>query len=167
VVRSASTSQFYADGKSSDELPTDEQAKAKAEDIRKNIAEGADFEEMAAKFSDDPMTSGKGGDLGFVRRVNQDPRVLLTPPMLDAMFALKVGETSQVIQTPFGFEIFKLEERKSPKVEEVRQEVENSIRQQKYEKLYQEMKARSGVKIDEAYFGSGAAGGQVQPAQKN
>ena len=127
----------------------------------------ADFEEMAAKFSDDPMTSGKGGDLGFVRRVNQDPRVLLTPPMLDAMFALKVGETSQVIQTPFGFEIFKLEERKSPKVEEVRQEVDNSIRQQKYETLYQEMKGRSGVKIDEAYFGSGAAGGPVRPAQKN
>ena len=44
VVRSATTSQFYADGKSSNELPTDEEAKAKAEDIRKKIAEGADFE---------------------------------------------------------------------------------------------------------------------------
>ena len=162
VVRTASTSQFYSDGKPSDQLPTDEQAKAKLEDIRKKIAEGADFEEMAAKFSDDPMTSGKGGDLGFVRRVNQDPRVLLTPPMLDAMFALKVGETSQVIQTPFGFELFKLEELKSPKLEEVRQEVDNAIRQQKYERLYQEMKDRSGVKIDEAYFGSGAAGGHGQ-----
>ena len=167
VVRSASTSQFYADGKPSDQLPTDEEAKAKAEDIRKKVTEGADFEEMAAKFSDDPMTSGKGGDLGFVRRVNQDPRSLLTPPMLDAMFGLKVGEISQVIQTPFGFEIFKLEERKSPKIEEVRQEVDNSIRQQKYETLYQEMKGRSGVKIDEAYFGGSAAGGPARPAQKN
>ena len=43
VVRSASTSQFYADGKPPDQLPTDEQAKAKAEDIRKKIAEGAKF----------------------------------------------------------------------------------------------------------------------------
>ena len=167
VVRSASTSQFYADGKPSDQLPTDEQAKAKAEDIRKKTTEGADFEEMAAKFSDDPMTSGKGGDLGFVRRVNQDPRVLLTHSMLDTMFALKVGETSQVIQTPFGFEVFRLEELKSPKLEEARQDVDNAIRQQKYERLYQEMKGRSGVKIDEAYFGSGAAGGQARPAQKN
>ena len=166
VVRTASTSQFYSDGKPSDQLPTDEQAKAKLGDIRKKIAEGADFEEMAAKFSDDPMTSGKGGDLGFVRRVNQDPRVLLTPPMLDAMFALKVGETSQVIQTPFGFELFKLEELKSPKLEEVRQEVDTAIRQQKYERLYQEMKDRSGVKIDEAYFGSGAKAGEVGPAAK-
>jgi len=49
----------------------------------------------------------------------------------------------------------------------VRQEVDNSIRQQKYERLYQEMKDRSGVKIDEVYFGSGGAGGQVRPAQKN
>jgi len=95
-----------------------------------------------------------------VRRVNQDPRVLLTPPMLEAMFALKAGETSQVVQTPFGFELFKVEELKSPKLEEVRQEVDNAIRQQKYEKLYQEMKDRSGVKVDEAYFGAG----QVSPA---
>jgi peptidyl-prolyl cis-trans isomerase C len=167
VVRSASTSQLYADGKPSDQLATDEEAKAKAEDIRRKIAEGADFEEMAAKFSDDPMTSGKGGDLGFVRRVNQDPRVLLTPPMLDAIFALKVGEISPVIQTAFGFEVLRLEELKAPKLEETRQEVDNSIRQQKYQRLYQEMKDRSGVKIDEVYFGSGAAGGQVRPAQKN
>ena len=165
VVRSASTNQFYADDKPADQLLTGDQAKAKAEDIRKKIAEGADFEMMAAKFSDDPMTSGKGGDLGYVRRVNQDPRVLLTPPMLETMFALKTGETSQVIQTPFGFELFKLEELKSPKLEEVRQEVDNSIRQQKYETLFQEMKARSAVKVDEAYFGIGTSG--AQPVGKN
>ena len=166
VVRSASTNQFYADGKPSDQLPTDEQAKAKTEDIRKKITEGADFEEMAAKFSDDPMTSGKGGDLGYVRRVNQDPRVLLTPPMLETIFALKVGETSPVTQTPFGFEMFKLEELKSPKLEEVRQEVENAIRQRESEALYQEMKARSSVKIDEAYFGIGAPGASTQGQKK-
>lgn len=153
VIRSASSNQFYADGKSSDQLPTDEQAKAKAEDIRKKVLEGSDFEEMAAKFSDDPMTSGKGGDLGYVRRVNQDPRVLLTPPMLETMFALKVGETSQAIPTPLGFELFRLEELKTPKLEEVRQEVDNAIRQRKYETLYQEMKARSSVKVDEGFFG--------------
>ncbi len=167
VVRSASTNQFYSDGKPSDQLPSDEQAKAKAEDIRKKVIEGADFEEMAAKFSDDAMTSGKGGDLGYVRRVNQDPRVLLTPPMLDTIFALKAGETSQVLQTPFGFELFKVEERKSPKLEEVRQEVDNGIRQQKAEAFYQEMKARSAVKIDEAYFGTGAPAAKAQPGQKN
>ncbi|MGH9426605.1 MAG: peptidylprolyl isomerase [Terriglobia bacterium] len=166
VVRSASTNQFYSDGKPSDQLPSDEQAKAKAEDIRKKIAEGANFEEMAAKFSDDPMTSGKGGDMGYVRRVNIDPRVLLTPPMLETIFSLKAGETSQVIQTPFGFEMFNVEELKSPKLEEVRQEVENGIRQQKYEMLYQELKARSAVKVDEAYFGIGTPGAPTQ-GQKN
>lgn len=167
VVRSASANQFYSDGKPSDQVPSDEHAKAKAEDIRKKVLEGADFEEMAAKFSDDPMTSGKGGDLGFVRRTNQDPRVLLTPPMLDAIFALKTGETSQVIQTPFGFELFKLEERKSPKLEEVRQEIDNSIRQKKSDALYLEMKARSAVKIDETYFSSSGPSNRVQSGQKN
>ena len=162
VVRSASTNQLYGDGKSSDQVPTDEQAKVKADDIRKKITEGADFEEMAAKFSDDSMTSGKGGDLGYVRRVNQDPRVLLTPTMLETIFSLKAGETSQVTQTPFGFEIFKVEELKSPKLEEVRQEVENGIRQQKYDMLYQDMKAHGAVKVDEAYFGVGASGVEGQ-----
>jgi len=76
VVRSASTNQFYGDGKPSNQLPTDEGAKAKAEDVRKKIVGGGDFEEMAAKFSDDPMTSGKGGDMGYARCVNQDPKSL-------------------------------------------------------------------------------------------
>jgi parvulin-like peptidyl-prolyl isomerase len=81
------------------------------------------------------------------------------------MFALKTGDTSQVIQTPFGFEMFKLEELKSPKLEEVRQEVDNSIRQQKYETIFQQMKAGSAVKVDEAYFGLGTSG--AQPVGKN
>ena len=72
VIRSKSTNQLYADGKPSDQLPSDEEAKAKAEDLRKKITQGADFEEMAAKFSDDSTSSGKGGDLGYVRRVNSD-----------------------------------------------------------------------------------------------
>lgn len=166
VVRSASTNQFYQDGKPSDQLPTDEQAKAKIEDIRKKIVEGADFEEMAAKFSDDAMTSGKGGDMGYIRRVNQDPRVLLTPPMLETIFSLKAGETSQAIQTPFGFELFRVEERKSPKLEEIRTEVENGIRQQKYEVLYEEMKARSDVTVDDGYFGINASGNQIPAPRK-
>jgi len=166
VIRSASSNQFYADGKPSDQLPTDDQAKAKAEDIRKKISEGADFEEMAAKFSDDPMTSGKGGDFGTVRRVNQDPRVLITPPMLDAIFALKPGEMSPVLQTPFGFELLKVEARITPKLEAVRQEVDNRIRQQKYEALYQGLKDRTGVKTDGAYFGTGSPAASVQPNQK-
>jgi len=66
---------------------------------------------------------------------------------------LKVGETSQAIPTPLGFELFRLEELKTPKLEEVRQEVDNAIRQRKYETLYQEMKARSSVKVDEGFFG--------------
>ena len=54
----------------------------------------------------------------------------------------------------------RLEELKASKLEEARQDVDNAIRQQKYETLYQEMKDRSGVKIDEAYFGTGDAGGR-------
>ena len=72
--------------------------------------------------------------------------------MLEAIFALKPGEVSAVIQTPFGFELFKVEERKAGKLDELRREVDALIRQHRYEALYQEMRGRNGVKVDEGYF---------------
>ncbi len=165
VIRSATTNQFYPD-KSPNGAPTDEEAKAKAEEIRKKILGGADFEEMAAKFSDDSTTSGKGGDLGYVRRFSQDSRIMLVPPQLEAIFALKAGEISPVVQTPFGFELFKVEERKSPKLLDVRKDVDAKIKQQKFDEWYKDLKTAAGVEVDENYFGSGRRVASAPSSQK-
>ena len=92
------------------ELGADDAAKAKvraeAEDLLKQIRGGADFEALAKKHSKDTSSAPKGGDLGFF------PRGRMVPAFDTAVFALKPGEVSEVVETPFGFHVIKLEEHK-------------------------------------------------------
>jgi len=127
-----------------------EEALAKAEEIRKKLLEGGDFGEMAAKYSSDPLSSGKGGDLGYVRRGSKVH--LIVPPLEQLIFSMPVGSISEVQATALGYEIVKVEDRKKPKIEDVRKEVEADLRNQKYENLLKEMRNRQNVQIDEEYF---------------
>lgn len=78
-----------------------------AEAIRDSIINhGADFSEMAKKYSDDPGSSQEGGDLGFVKRG------VFYPEFEAAAFALGEGEISEVIESPVGFHIIELKERR-------------------------------------------------------
>ncbi len=80
--------------------------RAKAEAILDSIRHGADFAEMAKKYSDDPATASKGGDLGFVKRGE------FYPAFEAAAYALKPGQVSNVVETPAGFHIIKLIEKR-------------------------------------------------------
>jgi peptidyl-prolyl cis-trans isomerase C len=88
-----------------------QKAKEKAEDILNKINSGEDFTKLASEFSDDTTTKLKGGDLGFISRGR------LVKPFEDAMFALKPGEVSNVVETQFGYHIIKAEEKKDAGVE--------------------------------------------------
>ena len=85
------------------DLPEAE-AFAKAQEIRKKIEGGADFAELAKSESDDTTSGPMGGDLGSFGR-NQ-----MVPPFEEAAFAMKAGELSQPVKTPFGYHIIKLTE---------------------------------------------------------
>jgi len=102
-------------------------AKEKAEAILKRIKGGEDFVKLASEFSEDHGSKPRGGDLGFF------PRGRMVKPFEDAAFALKPGEVSEVIESPFGYHIIKVEERKEALLEPYEQAKEN-IR----EKLLQE-----------------------------
>ncbi len=78
----------------------------KAEAILDSIRHGADFAEMAKKYSDDPATASKGGDLGFVKRGE------FYPAFEAAAYALQPGQVSNVVETPAGFHIIKLIEKR-------------------------------------------------------
>lgn len=64
---------------------------------------GADFAALAKKYSDDPATKDNGGDLGVVERTKRD----LTAQTVDAIYKLKPGEYSQLINIGYSLEIVK------------------------------------------------------------
>jgi peptidyl-prolyl cis-trans isomerase SurA len=78
-------------------------ARAKAESLLVQINKGADFAELAKKFSQDPGSGAQGGDLGWNRRG------AMVKEFDEMMFALPVGRVSPIVETPFGYHIIKVD----------------------------------------------------------
>jgi len=90
---------------------TSAKARKKAESIHEEALKGKDFPQLAKQYSEDPGTKDQGGDVGYVTRGQ------LVPEFEQEAFSLKVGEISQVIQTPYGFHILKVDDIQEAKVE--------------------------------------------------
>ncbi|VAX17476.1 Periplasmic chaperone and peptidyl-prolyl cis-trans isomerase of outer membrane proteins SurA [hydrothermal vent metagenome] len=85
-------------------------AKKFAESLLDSLKNGADFAVLATKYSDDPGSRAQGGDLGLVQRG------VFYPEFEAAAFALKEGEISGVVESPVGFHIIQLLERKGNQI---------------------------------------------------
>ncbi|MDG6098182.1 peptidylprolyl isomerase [Alteromonas sp. ZYF713] len=100
-------------------------AKEKAESLLAEVEQGADFAELAEANSADTFSAENGGDLDFITAGMMDPS------FDDAAFAISnVGETSEVIETEFGYHIIKLTDMKPVEVTplaEVRDEIEAQL----------------------------------------
>lgn len=82
-----------------------EAARARAEAVRAEAEAGADFAELARRRSTDE-TAADGGELGFFGRGR------MVRPFEEAAFALQPGQRSGVVETPFGFHVIEVEERR-------------------------------------------------------
>jgi peptidyl-prolyl cis-trans isomerase D len=111
-----------------------DEAKAKAQDIDKQAkAPGANFAELANKYSQDPGNKdakgeGRGGELGWFGHG------AMVAEFDKAAFALSPGQVSDVVQTPFGFHVIQVEEKEAAKtkpVSEVKAEIEPIIKAEK------------------------------------
>lgn len=71
-----------------------------------SIKKGADFAELARKYSNDPGSAKQGGDLGYVKRG------VFYPEFESAAYALEKGELSGVIESPVGFHIIQMLDRR-------------------------------------------------------
>ena len=85
-------------------------AKALAESILDSLKHGADFAEMAKKYSEDPGSAAHGGDLGFVKKG------VFYPEFEAAAFALSPGQLSDVVESPVGFHIIQLIEKRGESI---------------------------------------------------
>jgi peptidyl-prolyl cis-trans isomerase D len=95
--------------------------KKKAEDVLKQVKKGGNFEELAKKFSEDPGTKAKGGDLGWIVEKQT------VPAFEKAAFSLSKGQISDLVQTEYGFHIIKLLEKETAHTKPF-DEVKDSLR---------------------------------------
>jgi parvulin-like peptidyl-prolyl isomerase len=124
------------------------QAKKQIEDIKKELENGADFAELAKKYSQDPGSAPNGGDLGFFRRGQ------MVKEFEDAAFSLEPGQISDPVRTQFGFHLIKVEEKKPaqhPELAQIRERVLKDYiaaeRTRRFEQFYAELKAHAKIFI--------------------
>ena len=125
---------------------TDDEAKAKAEDLRKQIVAGASFEELAKKESDDAGSGARGGDLGAFGHGQ------MVPEFEAAAFAAKVGEVTPVVKTQFGYHIIKVDAHDTKSLAEVRPDIEKNLKQVKLHAALDAMKDSAHPVYDDKYF---------------
>ena len=123
-------------------------ARIKAEGIRKEIEAGGDFAKLAEKYSDDPGSKTRGGDLGFFTRER------MVPEFSQAAFALKKGEVSRPVKTAFGFHLIKVTDTKPEKqldlkeaTPRIRSTLENSRRKEAMDREMARLKKKYNVRI--------------------
>ncbi len=125
---------------------TEEQAKAKAEDLRKQIVGGASFEDLAKKESDDTGSGSNGGELGEFGRGQ------MVPEFEKAAFEAKPGDVTPVVRTQFGYHIIKVEEHSNTPFAQVKATLEKQERQTRLQSTLDKMKADAKVTYNDAYF---------------
>ncbi|HKY71313.1 MAG TPA: peptidyl-prolyl cis-trans isomerase [Nitrospira sp.] len=142
-------SQILIKPRSSDDVAD---TKAKAADVMTQLKQGASFEDLALQYSDGP-TASRGGRLGLVRQGE------LLPAIERGVANLVPGGISDVIESPEGLHIVRLDDKKPKQFrpyEEVRQEIQALVFQQKSEDMFQawladlKNKAYIEIKFDNA-----------------
>jgi peptidyl-prolyl cis-trans isomerase C len=108
--------------------------KEKATKALARAKKGESFGKLAQELSDD-TSQANGGDLGLFKRGQ------MVAPFEEAAFALKVGQVSELVRTPFGYHIIKLEERHPEKplsYDEAKEQVKKDLTQERGLARYQE-----------------------------
>jgi peptidyl-prolyl cis-trans isomerase SurA len=116
-----------------------------ADELKSNISKalmvlaeargGSDFIELAKKHSQDPAAAKDGGDMGTFKKGDMQSE------LENAILGLKAGEISELVYTPLGLHIIKLEERRKGKLKPL-DSVKNDIQEQLYKKKSEERFAR-------------------------
>lgn len=113
----------------------DEQAKAKIDEIKARLDKGEDFAALAKKFSQDPGSANKGGELGYAGRGVYDPA------FEEALYGLNKGGVSAPVHSTFGWHLIKLlgvQEAKVPSLESMKPRLEAELKAREADRLFVE-----------------------------
>ena len=141
------------------------QTEGEAKEIQARLVKNEPFEELAKKLSRDTASGPKGGDLGFLGREQ------MLPDFARAAFALKAGEVSEPVKTPFGFHLVKLVDRKKGQplaFEQVKAQLQRRLQDERQATRFQawikELEGGAKITRDEALLPVGQFGPPA-PAQ--
>jgi foldase protein PrsA len=106
------------------------------QEVLDRLADGEDFGALAAEYSTDPGSKDTGGDLGWF------PQGMMVPEFEEVAFSLEVGETSDLVQTDYGYHIIHV-------LEKGERELDSALaaqsQQQQFQTWYQDQKVESSI----------------------
>ncbi len=125
----------------------DEEALAKIQEVQQRLDNAEDFSVLAKKYSED-TSAAKGGLSDWI------PQGTMIPAIDEVIFSQKVGELSDIIETPMGYHLFRVEEKQEGyrrSLDEVRDEIRNELYAKKSEERFydwmQDLKSNAYISI--------------------
>mgnify|MGYP001031849241 CR=1 FL=1 len=120
-----------------------------AQNVLEQLKAGGDFSEIAKTKSTGP-SAAQGGDMGFISKGSTIPEID------EAVFALKVGELTDIIKSDYGFHILKVTEKKpesTKTLEEAKEDIMQTLLPEKqkeaFDNLLKELKSKVEIEINE------------------
>jgi peptidyl-prolyl cis-trans isomerase C len=126
---------------------TQDEALAKAQEIRKKLLAGASFSDMAKAESDDTGSGAQGGSLGTFGHGQ------MVAEFEKAAFSEPIGQISEPIKTKFGYHLLKVEERKTKTFEETKDTLTKELKPKAAQEAVEEVRKQGNITINDAYFG--------------
>jgi peptidyl-prolyl cis-trans isomerase C len=124
-------------------------ALAKIKDVQRQLKGGTEFSDLAKKYSDDPGSKDRGGDLGYFSHGD------MVDAFEKAAFALNVGQTSDIVSTDFGYHLIRIDEKKAASkfsYDDVKDDLKEYLFQQraakKFETYIKDLRSKADIKIN-------------------
>ncbi len=126
---------------------TEEEALAKATELKKKLDGGANFAALAKAESDDTGSGTNGGDLGTFKHGQ------MVPAFEAAAFALPVGKVSDPVKTQFGYHLIRMDSKEGKTFDQAKAEIAEKLGPEAAKKQADDLRAGAKVTFDDSYFG--------------
>jgi len=126
---------------------TDEEALAKAQEVRAKLLAGGDFADLAKAESDDSTSAKNGGDLGTFKHGQ------MIPQFDQSAFSLPIGQVSEPVKSQFGYHVIKVEQHDNQTFDQARVDIEKKMRPEVARETVENLRKQTPVTIDDVFFG--------------